>query len=49
MRKRLSSHPLLNYLLSARLIQVHVRPLAPATERKLTPLLDRRGGASDAE
>jgi phenylacetate-CoA ligase len=47
MGKRLAAHPLLGYLLSARLIQVHFRPSASATGRKLTPLVDRRGGATD--
>lgn len=48
MRKRLSSHPLLNYLIAARLIQVHFRILEQATGRKVTPLLDRREGVADA-
>jgi phenylacetate-CoA ligase len=47
MRKRMSAHPLIGYLLAARLIQVRFRPLTSLTERKLTPLVDRRGGVSD--
>jgi hypothetical protein len=49
MRKRLSAHPLIGYLVAARLIQVHFRLLESATWRKLAPLLDLRGGASDAD
>jgi phenylacetate-coenzyme A ligase PaaK-like adenylate-forming protein len=48
MRKRLLSHPLLNYLFATRLISLHVRPLDPPAGRKLVPLLDRRGRATDA-
>jgi phenylacetate-coenzyme A ligase PaaK-like adenylate-forming protein len=47
MRKRLSEHPLLGYLMAARLIQVHFRPLQTATGRKPAPLVDRRGGRTD--
>lgn len=42
MRRRLMKHPLLDYLLSARLIRVHFRPLEPDAGRKLAPLLDQR-------
>ncbi|MGE0541444.1 MAG: phenylacetate--CoA ligase family protein [Dehalococcoidia bacterium] len=48
MRRRLATHPLLDYLVAARLIQVQFRPLESAVGRKLTPLVDRRGRAADA-